>query len=621
MDYRELIRSRIVTVDDATTKLFSYCKNAFSDIKKRELRRYFTEGRVSVNDKVITTAYCLQLKEGDVVTIHEESEIVKSKREIAVRLEEYRKRIIFENDVFAVASKASGEQAIAHSEFSDTLTQLLWSGEGVEDGAKSDLGGCPQLYYLGKARGGLTLISRNRECLQLLRSMLLSKELHMKYTCLICGYIGDVGSEVILPPDDICFQTLKLLVLEITPSRSARYISLVEITILFEEYPNKYTPEEERRILRTPSTKEDCDFLNFPSRAVKNIRYRLLARDTPIVGENGLVKKTKGFYSFLSGLEFSGTSNFKGLRFGLPLPDKFEKVLKVERQMWEFWLSKKNAVIREFQERDGRLTEGGDDTNRPVEYITGEAIFCGLKFSVNNSVMIPRKSSEILVDAAVEYSEYLVQKLGEGTVIRILDIGTGSGCLLLSAMSILRAKGILCRGVGIDISELALGVAESNATRLGLNNYARFHNCDFSDLTKLRFESYSEIDSEQLSCLDIHIILCNPPYSCRTDTARLSASCIDHEPGLALFTQGRSTDNYRVISHSIKQLIFQRDFSVTCSRVILEIGHGQYDEVMQIFAEQIVCLADGKSESLFSLEKKYLDYNNILRCLVYSVRY
>ncbi len=92
----------------------------------------------------------------------------------------------------------------------------------------------------------------------------------------------------------------------------------------------------------------------------------------------------------------------------------------------------------------------------PLQHITGEQEFMGLVFRVNEHTLVPRQDTEILVEEAMRY-------LGDG--MRILDLCTGSGCILLSLLKYSNE----CEGIGIDISEKALLVARENAGRLGLD--------------------------------------------------------------------------------------------------------------------------------------------------------
>jgi len=129
-------------------------------------------------------------------------------------------------------------------------------------------------------------------------------------------------------------------------------------------------------------------------------------------------------------------------------------------------------------------------SHMPLQYITGEQEFMGLSFQVNAHVLIPRQDTEILVEEAMRY-------LGDG--MRILDMCTGSRCILLSLLKYSNE----CEGVGIDISSDALRVAQENAQRLQLD--ATFLEGDL-------FLPLKNFKSDKTSDTLFDIIVSNPPY-------------------------------------------------------------------------------------------------------------
>lgn len=129
-------------------------------------------------------------------------------------------------------------------------------------------------------------------------------------------------------------------------------------------------------------------------------------------------------------------------------------------------------------------------SHMPLQYITGEQEFMGLSFQVNAHVLIPRQDTEILVEEAMRY-------LGDG--MRMLDMCTGSGCILLSLLKYSNE----CEGVGIDISSDALRVAQENAQRLQLD--ATFLEGDL-------FLPLKNFKSDKTSDTLFDIIVSNPPY-------------------------------------------------------------------------------------------------------------
>ena len=148
----------------------------------------------------------------------------------------------------------------------------------------------------------------------------------------------------------------------------------------------------------------------------------------------------------------------------------------------------------------------------PLQYVTGTAFFCGHPFHVAPGVLIPRPETEWIVDTAVN--------LVTASAPRILDIGTGSGCIATSISLALADKH--CYTEAWDISEDALRIAADNAERLGAE--VKFRRRD-----ALRLE---EDKSEEIM---LDIIVSNPPYICNREAADMHANVLRHEPHLALF--------------------------------------------------------------------------------------
>lgn len=168
----------------------------------------------------------------------------------------------------------------------------------------------------------------------------------------------------------------------------------------------------------------------------------------------------------------------------------------------------------------------------PLQYVTGTAFFCGHPFHVASGVLIPRPETEWIVDTAVG--------IATASAPRILDIGTGSGCIATSISLALADRH--CYTEAWDISEDALRIATDNAERLGAEVKFRRR-----DALRLEEEESEEIRLEEekggadvTSSLDAaaaswDIIVSNPPYICNREAADMHANVLRHEPHLALF--------------------------------------------------------------------------------------
>ncbi len=156
-------------------------------------------------------------------------------------------------------------------------------------------------------------------------------------------------------------------------------------------------------------------------------------------------------------------------------------------------------------------------TGEPVQYITGKAFFYDNFFIVDKSVLIPRPETEHLVDLAIKYAKNFQSP-------KIIDIGTGSGCIALSIAKKITSSEILA----IDISCEALKIAEKNKKTLNIKNVV-FEKSDF--LIKSQWNKYGVFD----------IIVSNPPYIDYEEKRFMSDSTIRFEPDIALFPQDEDT--------------------------------------------------------------------------------
>jgi release factor glutamine methyltransferase len=186
-------------------------------------------------------------------------------------------------------------------------------------------------------------------------------------------------------------------------------------------------------------------------------------------------------------------------------------------------------------------------SHMPLQYITGEQEFMGLKFKVTEDVLIPRQDTEILVEAAL--------KAAEGK--EVLDLCTGSGCIIISLSKLGRIKS----GTGVDISPKALTVARENARQLE------------ADVTFIESNMYSQLTGKY------DIIISNPPYIPTKDIGDLMEEVKDHEPVLALDGSEDGLYFYRVIINGISR------FLKPDGLVFFEIGYNQGDAVSELLQE------------------------------------
>jgi release factor glutamine methyltransferase len=184
--------------------------------------------------------------------------------------------------------------------------------------------------------------------------------------------------------------------------------------------------------------------------------------------------------------------------------------------------------------------------HEPVAYLLGVREFWSLPIRVTPDVLIPRPDSETLIAAALGY----FRDLGRAPD-SILDLGTGSGALLLAALS----EWPRAQGLGVDIAPAAIAVAQDNALRLGLQARARFRQGDWASGIDTRFD----------------LLLCNPPYI--ESGAVLMPDVARFEPVGALFAGADGLDCYRRILPELARLL------TVAGAAFLEIGSGQFAAV------------------------------------------
>jgi release factor glutamine methyltransferase len=183
--------------------------------------------------------------------------------------------------------------------------------------------------------------------------------------------------------------------------------------------------------------------------------------------------------------------------------------------------------------------------HEPVAYITGRQDFWTLTLQVTPAVLIPRSDSETLIEAAIG-------ALKDRPPQRILDLGTGSGALLLAAL----AQWPAAHGVGVDASAAALHIARGNATAL-----------DFDTRARMLPGDWRQPGWHHALPGPFDLILCNPPYV-ETDAA-LARQVLEHEPHSALFAGTDGLDDYGILMPALPALLADQGIA------IFEIGAGQ----------------------------------------------
>ncbi len=213
--------------------------------------------------------------------------------------------------------------------------------------------------------------------------------------------------------------------------------------------------------------------------------------------------------------------------------------------------------------------------NEPIAYILEEKEFWSKKFYINQYTLVPRPETELLVEE--------ILKLYKDKKITILDIGTGSGCIILSLLSSLKKS----YGIGLDISKNAILVAKKNAKKHQLSENVKFLNRSLERFFGKKFD----------------LIVSNPPYIKRKDLKNLSEDIKRYEPRMALDGGNDGLDLIKKVIYKSKNILKLK------GTLALEIGNEQIKKVSKILVN-----------NNFKVRRVIKDYKNNVRCILASFR-
>ena len=218
----------------------------------------------------------------------------------------------------------------------------------------------------------------------------------------------------------------------------------------------------------------------------------------------------------------------------------------------------------------------------PISRIRGWREFWSLRFAISRSTLDPRPDSETIIEAAVTWA---ILNSAQTAPLRCLDLGTGSGCLLLALLSELPQA----TGIGIDLSLDVIGVAAANANSLGLAGRAHFHQHSFCD------------DLSNFGTFDI--ILSNPPYIPTADIAGLAVDVSNFDPALALDGGIDGMTCWHGLLPRLGESLSDK------GAAFVEIGLGQETAIVQLAAN-----------ANLEFVKSYRDLSDVIRCLQFGIK-
>ena len=243
-------------------------------------------------------------------------------------------------------------------------------------------------------------------------------------------------------------------------------------------------------------------------------------------------------------------------------------IMKVKR---EYLITNNKVLISEKVKKKYDTAIKRRIKKEPVAYITGKKEFWSEDFLVNHETLIPRPETELLI--------YKIVKFFKNRKINILDIGTGTGCILLSILKELNFS----RGIGIDISPKAVLTAEANSKNLKLFYRSKFK---VVDLDKFNIGKYD-------------LIVSNPPYIPSRDIKNLSKDIINYEPLTALDGGVDGLDLIKKVIYKSNHLLKRMGM------LALEVGHNQYRRALSILRY-----------NGYRAMSKECDYNRNVRCII-----
>ncbi len=215
----------------------------------------------------------------------------------------------------------------------------------------------------------------------------------------------------------------------------------------------------------------------------------------------------------------------------------------------------------------------------PIQYILGVTHFYGLEFEVNSAVLIPRPETEELVDWIVQKSKIKNQK----SKIKILDIGTGSGCIAITLAKNLPNAQVFA----LDVSEQALSTAKKNA---GLNQVT------------IQFLHQSILETEDLG-QQFDVIVSNPPYVRELEKQEIKKNVLENEPHLALFVEDNDA------------LIFYRKIARLAQKNLNPQGQ-LYFEINQYLGQEMLDLLQGMGFKNSELRQDIYGNDRMIQCTI-----
>ena len=404
-------------------------------------------------------------------------------------------------------------------------------------------------HYSAYARS-LLLVARNKEVLKKIA------DLQLTIHCLVKGHRKPPNELLVLKKLDNHDCCIKARSLAVARSNALGHITLLSVTNIPRHYAGSsfIQPRQFRRLLKGEGlpilgSAKDCMPFKGESLCMSVVRLQFKTAD----------RRTYDLQDAAS----------------IPPAPRLRVVLDREEQ---FWKSKNPLAPRSISVRLDEDFMCEDPIPKPAAYVAEKATFCGLEFRVTPAVMIPRLGSETIVDRAIALYEETLPLRSVTDMPLVLDLGTGSGCLILSILH----KIANAFGVGMELSPSALQVAEYNASALGLKSRCNLYEGEFNDPSDISDEPFD-------------IVVCNPPYHTRGGRSQLNASSLVHEPHMALFVEPKDMmKHYREIMVGLEQADMVKPGTVLVFEVCKDNAQKVVELMNELKLEQVAIGKDAK---------------------------
>ena len=283
----------------------------------------------------------------------------------------------------------------------------------------------------------------------------------------------------------------------------------------------------------------------------------------------------------VSRAEALGTATRQLERAGIPAPRRDARLLMQHALGLgpEGLLAERDRSLGPGEARRLAALVGRRAGREPIAYLTGRREFWSLEFALDRSVLVPRPETETVVEAVLAHAPRLAAR--HSARLSLLDLGTGSGCLLVALLGELEGAS----GLGVDIDVAALSLARVNAHRHGLGARASFVVADWG--------------APLAGCFDI--LVSNPPYVAAGELASLAPEIARHEPRAALDGGADGYACYRLLAPQIARLLAPAGVAA------VELGAGMADEVRVLF----------QAAGLVEIERRR-DLAGIERCALFA---